>query len=319
LVCTSPAACTSAPTFGLSGSAVSISVMPERADTKERVELIAVIGTATATEMEVTLMEEGRMELVPVTRMIIEPMGDWKTVIRRLVGVRDELAGGILRYRWATGKLAMAVSEERSKPEGERRFPGHTIQDVAVELGESDSTVYDSMKFAAQTTPDQLEHLIEKRWAWRAAAALVTVDDPKVRRRLQLDHEDKKYGNSDGFKEAVREANEEATLGRSKKKAEKSKKATTSGGGRYIRTWIERLNTVGGTFRKDTIPEFIRGLKKFRAQGADLAPVTAENLVALIATAKDNIDLLLKLLGDARVAIDKLGVLGAGAKAKSED
>jgi hypothetical protein len=52
LVCTSPTASTSAPAFGLPHSVLSRSGIPKRASTQERLELIAVMVTASATAME---------------------------------------------------------------------------------------------------------------------------------------------------------------------------------------------------------------------------------------------------------------------------
>ncbi len=258
------------------------------------------------------------MELVPAAKMLEDLPYDWDTTVKALIEARDNLAGGILKYRWVTGKFALEVAAGRGKPEQDRRFGIHNFHDIAVELGESESTVRACMRFHAQTSPEQLEHMISEGWAWRAACALVTVEDPKARRRLQLDYEAGKYDNSDAFKEKVKATKEEANLVRSRKKVEKDKKAKPSFGGRNIRSQIAGFNTVSGALMRDAIPQLLEGLNRYRERHENLAPVTAEHIVDQIAAANDNVDVLFKRLGDVRAAIHKLGVLGARAKAEGK-
>ena len=286
------------------------------------------MGTATVARMEVGGMvndgvEGGKMQgdtmaLVPVAKIVATGFPDnWEAAIGTLVAARDRMAGNILRYRYATGMLAMMVAEDRNKSEGESRLGNHTLNDIAFEIAEKKSTVYACMKFFSRTTPKQLELLIEKPWAWRAVAALVTVEDPNARRKLKADYESRKIGNSDRFKEAVREHNEEANLVRSKKRKQEGKKKS-SHGGRYTRSKIEGMKTVGNALLSRTIPEFLDGLQENRKERDHYAPVTAENIANLIVEVGGVVDELLRDLKMVRTEIDRLRLTQARTQAESE-
>jgi hypothetical protein len=162
-----------------------------------------------------------------------------------------------------------------------------------------------------------LRHLIDQQWAWRAVAALVTVEDPEARRKLRRDYEDGKYGNSDAFKEGVKKTNEEANLVRSKKRKQEGKKKS-SHGGRYTRSRIEGMRTVGNVLLSRTIPEFLDGLKEYLKEGDHFVPVTAENIANLIVEVGGVVDELLRGLAMVRTEINRLGLPQAGTQAESE-
>ena len=294
-----------------------------------RLVLIAVMGTATVAMMEVgDMVNDGvegdtkqgdTMALAPVARIVATGLPDsWEAAITTLVAAREHMAGNILRYRYATGMLAMTVAEDRGKSDDERRLGNHTLHDIAVEIGEKDSTVYDCMRFRSRTSPEQLDHLISQGWAWRAACALVTVEDYKVREELQNRYEQGGFANSDAFKEEVRDQKEAANLCRSRKRVAKDKKAKRSFGGRYIKSRIAGFNTVSGVLKKDTIPQLLDGLNKFRERHQNLVPVTAANIATLISEVSGNVDVLLKLLADVRARLAKMKIPAVDVTADEE-
>jgi len=231
----------------------------------------------------------------------IDGDASWTKEIAKLKEQRDRVSGGILSYRYATGIFALAVATERAKEEGYRKHGNHTLIDIAVELAEADSTVYACMKFASQTSPEQLAHMIERNWAWRAVASLVTVEDPKERKHLQNEYEKAKFPNSDAFKDAVRDHNSDA-----KTSGERTEKR--GGGAGSTASKVKGFTTVSATFVARTVPEFVAGIEAFIKEAQDMSPKTADIVTEHIKAAKATLPELRQQLTQVEAAIKKTGL-----------
>ena len=231
----------------------------------------------------------------------VDGEASWIKEITKLKKWRDQMSSDILRYRHATGVFAIAVAAERAKEEGYRKHGSHTLHDIAVEIAEVDTTVYACMKFASQTSPAQLAHMIERRWAWRAVAALVTVEDPKERKHLQGAYEKDEFPNSDAFKEAVHNHNDAA-------KASGERTEKRGGGAGSTATQVKGVSTVSTTFVSRTAPEFLAGITAFIKDAQAMSPRTAEIVTEHIKAAKALLPEMRQQLTQIEAAIKKTGL-----------
>lgn len=217
----------------------------------------------------------------------------WDKGIARLRKQRDSLAGGILQYRYATGQFALAVSEDLNNEEGKRKYGSHTVGDIAAELQESPSTIYSCITFVNQVTPDELKQLIEKGWAWRAVTALLTVEDPKKRKKLQQQYERGKYKNSDELRQEIKATNKAAVATGQKREKRGSRSGDTIG------QRIRGLVTVSTTLLTQAAPEFAEGIKAYLKAVQEMPPDAADKIMSDVAKMQD-------LLPDLRLTLDRI-------------
>lgn len=225
----------------------------------------------------------------------------WAQEVAELRRMRDDVSGGILRYRYRTGLFAIDVAEARNAAPGVRKYGNHTVAQIAEELEDSESTIHSCMQFAKKFTQAELETMATKGWAWRAVMSLVTVEDPKQRAKFQLDYEKGKYANSDLFREAVHAVNET-----DRKEGTRTEKR---GGG--VGTTAQRVrgfNTVAAAMVSKTVPDFVAGVETFIKEQQEMSPSAAETISEQIETAKATLPELHKQLDRVEAVIKRSGV-----------
>jgi len=226
----------------------------------------------------------------------------FKEAIAGLLDRKKNMVAEALQFRYDVGLVAKRLMDDSNKAKKERYYGSHTVANLALKLGDSESTLNLCLKFVSKIEPGELKQLQEKDWPWRCVTSLLSLEKPEDRKKFRTDWEAGVYAEtgSEGLKSDIAEHNQVAR---------KTGERTDNRGNRspYL-TPVKSAETIVTQAASTTLPEFVHTLKELAKHKGQIE----EKKLGAIKEHVDGVSKLIpatrKLLDDAEKAIKETGL-----------
>lgn len=220
----------------------------------------------------------------------------WASMIEDLKRRKYEAASGVLQYRYDVGKLAIQLSEDKSRELEGRMYGSHTTADICVALGESNSQLSGSVKFVRYCDERELDSLKQHQLPWRAVAALISVNDRKKYESLKKKFIEGKIEKSDELRKLVKEVNA----------GEKASGVKKRGGGTSMATTFKALVTNLEQATSERVPNVIKALRDYAKAAQEMSSDGVATCNEALKQARKLSTIMRKLLDKLDEAIDNV-------------
>jgi hypothetical protein len=228
----------------------------------------------------------------------------WASALTELRGRRHTLAGDMLQYRYDVGKIAIDLMNAAKQDPNKRKYGSHTIEEFALQLTESDSSIYDSVKFVNVVDPNLLAHLKKLEWPWSAVQSYVYLKKESNRKKLLEQSEKGKITTREQFRQLVEKLNADEGADDDGQKPPKPKPATSTS----ALSQTQSFNTLASQMESKGLPGFIEAVKLFKKDSAGMTPAEAEKHTSLIKESKKHIAVIVRLIDSAEKVLADAGV-----------